>query len=363
MIAGGTLVLGLTLVYFIFRKTFMLHAYNVAFLLAIVALVVGGMIPIYGVKSFFVVAPIVTVVFISLFISLRRFVARPIVQIMEVLRSVSEGDLTVRPEEKLLSTRNEIGELSSYVETLVLSLAKALNEVQRATEFINHASDQFRTESEMLARGANDQAASAEEISASMEEMAANIDQNLERTREGARIGSNVSEELEEVNEAFDRTSAAMERIREKTGIVIDIAHRTNILAINAAIEAARAGQLGRGFAVVAAEVRRLADQSQEASNEIEMISNESIRAVGEMGEKIAQSAPNIRRTLALMNEIAAASQEQATGSDQINTALNQLAHVTSENSTEAENLRAGAMKLVETAENLEQTNSFFKLR
>jgi methyl-accepting chemotaxis protein len=173
-------------------------------------------------------------------------------------------------------------------------------------------------------------------------------------------MATKTSKEAQEGGGAVSQTVTAMKQIASKIGIVDDIAYQTNLLALNAAIEAARAGDHGKGFAVVAAEVRKLAERSQEAAKEIGDLARSSVSTAERAGNLLDEIVPSIQKTSELVQEIAAASSEQSESVTQIGGAMGQLSKATQQNASASEELAATSEELSGQAEQLQESVSFF---
>jgi methyl-accepting chemotaxis protein len=195
-----------------------------------------------------------------------------------------------------------------------------------------------------------------------MEQMTASVTQNTENARVTNQMSFKAAKEAKEGGTAVTETVAAMKQIAEKIGIIDDIAYQTNLLALNAAIEAARAGDHGKGFAVVAAEVRKLAERSQVAAREIGLVASGSVDLAERAGQLLGEIIPTIVKSADLMQEIATASEEQATGVSQINKAVDQLNQLTQQNASASEELAATAEEMSGQASELQDLMAFFHI-
>lgn len=273
-------------------------------------------------------------------------------------RKLSTGDLGY----KFVHKGKERG-LYKDLKTMTGKLEEVITSVVETAKYLANASESLSQGSQGISQGVNDQAASAEEISASMEEMAANIQQNTDNARRTESIAKKSTKDVVESNEAVSETVQSMRSIAEKIGVIEEISRQTNLLALNAAVEAARAGEHGKGFAVVADEVRKLAENSEIAAKEITELSNSSLKVAENSGQLLAAVVPNIEETSTLVQNIAAASNEQNEGSIQVNLAIQNLNNIVQENAAGAEEMASSSEELSAQADVLLSTVKFFNVK
>jgi len=276
----------------------------------------------------------------------------------EIVHRVSRGDMAV----EVAVRKGDTTSLLAAMKEMVARLTGVIREVRGGADTLTSTSGQVSSTAQSISQGASEQAASVEETTASIEQMMASITQNTENAKVTDGMASQAAKDAAEGGQAVGQTVAAMKSIAGKIGIIDDIAYQTNLLALNAAIEAARAGQHGKGFAVVAAEVRKLAERSQVAAQEIGRLAGSSVETAERAGKLLETMVPSIGKTSSLVQEIAAASEEQATGVQQVNNAIGQLNQATQQNASASEELAATAEEMSGQAEQLQQAMAFFKL-
>ena len=274
-----------------------------------------------------------------------------------VADSIAAGDLTVQA--KPLSEKDRLG---IALERMLEKLRQIVTEAMGAADNVASGSQELSASAEQLSQGATEQASAAEEASSSMEEMASNIKQNADNASQTEKIARQSALDSEASGVAVTRAVHAMETIAQKITIVQEIARQTDLLALNAAVEAARAGEHGRGFAVVASEVRKLAERSQTAAQEIGVLSAETVKAAQDAGQMLGRVVPDIKRTAELIEEITAACREQDIGSSQINQAIQQLDKVTQQNASSSEQVSATSEELTGQADALLGTIAYFRI-
>ena len=298
---------------------------------------------------------------LSISVVLAGNLAKPVAAMSARLREMAQGriDLAQRLD---ITSRDEIGEMAQSFGSFAEELARMIAQIQSGASALSSAATQVSASSQNLSQGTSEQAASVEETTAGLEQIGGSITQNAENSRKMEQMALKGVRDAEESGRAVGETVQAMTTIAEKISIIEEIAYQTNLLALNAAIEAARAGEHGKGFAVVAVEVRKLAERSQVAAQEISTLASNSVAVAARAGRLLEELLPSIRQTTDLVQEVAATSREQSTGVTQMNRAMNQVDSVTQRNASAAEELASTAEEMASQAEAMRDLMGFFNV-
>lgn len=281
-------------------------------------------------------------------------------QLLDSLQLLKDGNLSVK--NSVAFSDDEIGQLNDAIEDVRIKFINIIHNISDGSTELSETSSNLNQNSASLSEGSNKLASVAEEVASSMEEIVSNMQQNANNAEQTEKLAFKVSQEMQKVSELSLESLNNIKGISEKITIINDIAFQTNLLALNAAVEAARAGEFGRGFSVVAAEVKKLAERSRSAAEEINLLSNQSVNITKKAVDSINTLAPDINRTAGLIQEITSSTNEQLSGSNQINTAIQELNFITQQNSSSSLELSSTAEKLLEQASDLNEVVSYFKL-
>ena len=286
-------------------------------------------------------------------------ILEPIKELVVYMKRISDKDIDFQID---YSRKDEVGELYYSINEINKNIKDIISQISDSAMAVLNAGTQLASSSQELSQAANEQASTTEEISASMEEMLSQIISSTEKAETTEKISTNSANKMKESNETFTQTIDAVTNISQKIEIISDIAFQTNLLSLNASVEAARAGDAGKGFAVVAAEVKKLAEKSKLASDEIESLSRSGQIVAKLSGEKLVEIIPEIIKSSELVNAIVVANREQNSGAELINDSITQLADITNQNSASAEEMSSSAEELSAQAEQLQTIISVFNI-
>jgi methyl-accepting chemotaxis protein len=310
----------------------------------------------------FILGSLLCIVITSLVIILltKFYFTNNINLVLKRLTEIQKGQLSKHP--LVVNTNDEIGMLSSAINNLNDKLREIVLMITTGAVKVNNSSNHIEDISVKVASGSSHQASSAEEVSSAVEEMASMIQNNTEYAEETQQISIKAVEGIQQLILKEEESLNHIKAISNKISVVNDIAFQTNILALNAAVEAARAGEHGRGFAVVAGEVRRLAENSRNAADEITKLSEKSVSITASAHEFLMQLAPEIEKTSQLVNDITVSSNEQNNGAAQINSAIQDLNMIIQQYAATAEEMERNAKTLKQEADDLEKSIKYFKV-
>lgn len=299
---------------------------------------------------------------IILYLGLNRMLSpiiNKIIEATEFTKNIADGNLTG----KITVNRNdEIGVLVLSLQQMQDKLRTIVNDIITGSDSILAASHQLNVSSQILSQGASEQASSVEEITSTMEEFNSSIFQNSDHSKQTEIIAIKALQGINESNKSSDIAIKSMYEISSRISVINDIAFQTNILALNAAVEAARAGEHGKGFAVVAAEVRKLAERSRLAADEIVSLTQKGVEISAKTGQQLTELIPEIEKTSRLVEEITAVNLEMNSGSAQINNSVQQLNQIAQQNATASEETASSASELNLQAEILKKSVAYFTL-
>jgi methyl-accepting chemotaxis protein len=313
------------------------------------------------------------IILLALAFFVGRSIIRPLNNAIKIARHVADGDLTSNIE---VESKDETGQLLQALKDMNESLNGIVGEVRNTTDSISTAAKEIAAGNSDLSQRTEEQASSLEETASSMEELTSTVKQNAENAKQANQLAANASDiavkgglAVNEVVQTMASISTSSKKIVDIISVIEGIAFQTNILALNAAVEAARAGEQGRGFAVVATEVRNLAQRSAAAAKEIKILIGDSVdkvdtgsRQVDQAGATMDEIVTAVKRVTDIMAEIAAASNEQSDGIEQVNRAIIQMDEVTQQNAALVEQAAAAAESMQEQAGTLMEAVSIFKL-
>ncbi|MEI0697601.1 HAMP domain-containing methyl-accepting chemotaxis protein [Brachyspira intermedia] len=310
--------------------------------------------------------------FVIGFLYIKKIIS-PLKILVEEAEEMSRGEFILR---QFKFKRNEIGDIAYSFKNMRDAMAKIINEVNATSEKINNAAANLTQGSDDLSARTDAQASSLEETASAIEEMASTIKSSATHSVEGndmmiasKKAVENGASVIAETTKNIEEVYESSEKIKSITKTIEDIAFQTNILALNASVEAARAGDQGRGFAVVASEVRNLAQNSQSSAKNITLLIENIYEKINRSAETARESQSifndiqsKIDGTAKIMQEISTTAVEQQTGVDQVNIAVSKIDGITQQNAALVDETTNYAKELLDQSENLKNIMTFFKM-
>lgn len=318
----------------------------------------------YFIRTIFLtLIPLCCIMFIlTLYLLIKKLISKPLKDILQVASEVSHGRLYAASNLDV-HNNDELGILSNKLKTMSDQLDSTASVIKDESFQISDSGNEINAVAITISRGAVNQLHSVEHVSSTIEEMTASISQNAENASIAKNDSEEIAYDIKMVSRASDKSLESNKKIAEKTNILKEIAKRTDMLAINAAVEASRAGEDGKGFAVVAHEIRKLAEKSRAASIEIDAACTENIKFTSSVTTMLERLAPRIRKNRDLVSEIALSCGEQRSGTEIINNSIIQLSQISQENFTLANSLTSASRRLAEYAKHLIKSMEFFKTK
>lgn len=348
--------------YLIFKNT-ITYVIGIAMSIPIVVITFFTyIIGVNGLQNLYWAAPVAVATLILAYYIIHKRVGFPIGKLAGNVNSVSKGDLTIKIEKKYFKHKNEIGTISKSLDDMLKSLSKIVGDISQAANMLGNISNEMNRGSQTMVNITSEQSASFEEVSASVSQIVFKTRENNINAKKTEKVVTETINQIIGNNSSVQEVVKSLAEITEKISVINDIAMQTNILSLNAAIEAARAGDSGKGFSVVAGEVGKLAERSKISANDIAKISKESSENAKNAGDSSEKIIPIIENTATLIGGIIDAGKEQEANTIQINSTLSQLNDSVQNLAGISEETAASAEELSSQADQLKYLIDFFKL-
>ena len=312
-------------------------------------------------KYVVLVMVLISIAFGILGLILGGAIVKSLLELVAAFRNVSEGDgdLTKRIP---IKSKDEIADLGGAFNKFTANVEVIIAQVKDAAEQLNAATEEVSSSAQKISDGAQQQSASFEELSSSVQSNATNAQTANEISQKVSVNASKTGEEMANTIEAINSIEKSSKQITEAVAIITDIADQTNLLALNAAIEAARAGEHGKGFAVVADEVRKLAERSASSAKDIRNLIEESSQQV-QSGVKLSRrSGDNLKEMVGDVNKVAESLKSVSTATQEQAATMEENTSITESNASAAEELAAASEEMASQAQELQRLVERFKV-
>lgn len=298
------------------------------------------------------------VMLLVLLVIINKVVLNPIAKLTQTTSEYAKGNISIP---SVHTNNDEIGKLTASIEVLRQKMNDTISFIKSSSDKIYQAGIEIGQNSKDLADSSSNQAARIEGVFSSMEEMSATIKETTQSSKESEALATESKEGVEYVQLLFDATMASLASIRSKIDLIKDISDKTDMLAINASIEASRAGAEGKGFAVVASEIRKLAESTAQAASQITLFTNESLKVAVDSVEKLKAVVPMIQKTSDYTVHIVNAAMEQSNASGFITESVAEINTISQNNARASEALAARSEFLIKQAASLKNMIKYFK--
>ena len=306
-------------------------------------------------------APLVIILMIFGYYYLHLYISRPFNIVLNSIENFAKGDLSMRCDDKYLLRQDELGKIANALRKMSENLQSVILQIHEESAQLAQTSSDLNLKAGSMMQNATEQATTYEELASSMEEMAANIQQNSSNAETTGKLSVNTEQYIQKIKDFSIQNQELIGSIVNKISIISDISFQTNILALNAAVEAARAGEHGRGFAVVATEVKKLAENSRKAADEISGFSVQTLDLTKSSGNSTTWMLEDIKKVTNLIQSITTANIEQNSGAEIINNTIQELSHITQSVAQASEQMASTSELLLGQSNKLELIISFFK--